>query len=162
MSKYLIYFFTFNYLLTGCETASVIKEYEPANEQIYIDVVQKNLNLEGSTEGPYSQKVKKSLQKWLEDSIKTSGYDGELDIELLSIKTSEKILENSVRIEMSLELNFIIANQVLSKKRSKLIKVNEFGKLTGSFSLDDKDTEVNNIIKRLLQRLGQIIAKEVI
>ena len=123
--------------------------------------MQKNLNLQGNLEGPHSQKVKKQVEKWLNNNIKTNGYKGVLDIKLLSIKSSEIIIESGVKIEMSLKLNFIIENEALTKKRSKTIKVNEFGELTGNFSLNDKDIEIQNIIKRLLQRLGNTVFLEI-
>ncbi|MDB9776505.1 hypothetical protein OAB63_01940 [Alphaproteobacteria bacterium] len=162
MVKHLILLFIFFSLLLGCETTSITKEDKFNNDKIYIDVVQKKINLDGIIAGPNSKKVKDSVQKWLENNLKTSGYDGELGIQLISINTSEKIIDDSVRIDMSLELNFKITNQALSKKKSKLIKVNEFGELTGSFSLNEKDIEIENIIKRLLQRLSIVVNKEII
>lgn len=161
MVKYLIFLFLFHFFLIGCETVPVIKKFNPVSDIIYINAVQKNLNLQGNLEGPHSQKVKKQVEKWLNNNIKTNGYKGVLDIKLLSIKSSEIIIESGVKIEMSLKLNFIIENEALTKKRSKTIKVNEFGELTGNFSLNDKDIEIQNIIKRLLQRLGNTVFLEI-
>ena len=109
----------------------------------------------------YSEKTKQKLINWLDKDIKTNGYEGYLEIKILDIVTNEKIIENGLIINISVKLDFSIFNSALDSRKIILIRGEEYGQLTGNFTLNDKSIEVENIIKKLIEKLSINLLKEV-
>jgi hypothetical protein len=162
MVKYLaIIFFSF-FFTTGCQKELLlIEKYEPINKDIFINVVQKNINLNGVADGPHANNFLTSLEYWINNNIKTNGFDGLLDINLISIFSSEMLIENGIRIQIDLDLDFIISKSALDSKTLINFKGSEFGEIFGQFSINDKNIEVNNVMNKLIERLSNKISEEV-
>ena len=64
-----------------------------------------------------------------------------VEIKILDIVTDEKILENGLIINISVKLDFSIFNSALDRRKIILIRGEEYGQLTGSFTLNDKSIE---------------------
>ena len=58
-------------------------------------------------------------------------------------------------------MDFIITKTALDKKKIVKFKGKEFFEITGSYSLNDKEIEINNISKRIIERLSNKISKEI-
>ena len=103
MVKYLIIIFFSISFITGCQKELLlIEKYEPINKDIFINVVQKNINLNGVTDGPHTNNFLTLLKYWINNNIKTNGFDSLLDINLISISSSEIVIENGIRIQIDL------------------------------------------------------------
>ena len=74
---------------TRCNFSSLL-----LNRQI--NVVQKNIHLNGVADGPHANNFLTSLEYWINNNIKTNGFDGLLDINLISIFSSEMLIENGI------------------------------------------------------------------
>ena len=162
MVKYLIIIFFSISFITGCQKELLlIEKYEPINKDIFINVVQKNINLNGVTDGPHTNNFLTLLKYWINNNIKTNGFDSLLDINLISISSSEMLIENGIRIQIDLELDFIISKSALDSKTLINFKGNEFGEIFGQFSINDKNIMVNNVMKKLIERLSNKLSEEV-
>ena len=160
MVKYLI-FFSFIFLTVGCQNqTSLINKYEPHNKEIYINTVEKKINFSGKIKGKYSNVLLKSLKNWVDNDVKTNGYEGLLQIDLVSISSSDLVIDDGVRIEMELEIDFIITKKKIIKKTLIKFKGKEFGEIRGDFTIDDKDIQISNIVKKLIERLSKKLVEE--
>ena len=148
MVKHLI-FFLFVSFTAGCQNQiTLIDKYEPLNKEIYINTVEKKINFNGIIEGKHSNVLFRLLKNWVDADIKTDGFEGLLTIDLISISTSELVIDGGVRIEMELEIDFIITKKTIVKKTIIKFKGKEFGEIRGDFSLKDKDLQINNVSKK--------------
>ena len=71
------------------------------------------------------------------------------------------LIENGIRIQIDLELDFIIFKSALDSKTLINFKGNEFGEILGQFSINDKNIKVNNVMKKLIERLSNKLSEEV-
>ena len=161
MAKHLVILLFF-LLATGCQKEIIsIEEYEQTKSKIYINVVNKNVNLDGLVQGKYSGKLLESIKSWTENDIKTDGFEGNLIIQLVSISSDEILIDNGIRIQMKLEIDFTIIKSALDKKNIVKFKGKEFSEITGDFTLNDKEIQIDNISKRIIERLSNKISKEI-
>ena len=161
MVKYLIILLLF--ILTGCqrELPTNIDKYQTDNKEIFFNVVQKNLTFTENSQSIYLNLIKKYINNWYENDIKVNGFDGTLNVEITKISSYESIVQNGVKIEITLSLEFKISKTALNSERIIYLNGSEFGELTGSFSLNDKAIEVENIIKRLINNFSLKLSNEV-
>ena len=92
----LLLFFLFN--LSCQNQTKLIEKHVPLDNEIYINVVEKKINLNGIINGDYGTNLLKLLKNWIDNDIKTNGFDGLLLIDLVSISSSEILIENGIRI----------------------------------------------------------------
>ena len=163
MVRYLTLFTILIITTFGCSKTIVspASKYQAFNELVFIKVVEKKIIEEKYNQSIYSEKTKQNLINWLEKNIKTNGYEGHLEIKILDIATDEKIIENGLIINISVKLDFSIFNSALDRRKIILIRGEEYGQLTGDFTLNDKSIEVENIIKKLIEKLSINLLKEV-
>ena len=162
MARYLAHLVILIIFTYGCKNVdSPISKYKALNELVFIDVVEKKITKRNFTKSIYSEKTKKSLIYWLDTDIKTNGYDGFLEISILDIITNENIIENGLMINISAKIEFSIFNPILDSRKIISIEAEEYGQLTGNFTLNDKSVEVDNIIKRLIEKFSIKLLQEV-
>ncbi|MAV81885.1 MAG: hypothetical protein CMI90_00295 [Pelagibacteraceae bacterium] len=150
------------FVLISCETTSSIDKYHSSVKQVFIDVVKKDIFEDKlAIRGKYSNKAKKLFKNWLETGIKTNGFDGEVDIHLLSIISEEILIDNGVRINIDAKIELLISKSALDSKRLIELNGSEFGELTGQFSINDKSVLAENIIKKLIERFSNKLSSEV-
>ena len=154
MARYLIIFLFFLPLINSCESVDFSKKYIPNNKQVSINVVEKSISNSSSLENSYDKLTQEFLKKWLENDIKTNGFEGNVDIEILSISSMEKQIENGFQLNISSVIEFTIFKSILDSKKKIILKGTEYGELTGEFSLNDKSVEVENIIKKLIEKFS--------
>jgi|TARA_B110000259_G_C14034543_1_gene408638 hypothetical protein len=158
--KYLIIFSLL--FITACQKeVLLVEKYESFNKPIFINTVQKNLNLNAVSQGPYSDDFLILLTYWVDNNIKTNGFDGLLEINLVSIVSSQVSIENGVRFQIDLDLDFIISKSALDNKTLIKFKGNEFSEILGQFSLNDKNIEINNVMNKLIDRLSNKLFEEI-
>ena len=71
------------------------------------------------------------------------------------------LIENGIRIQIDLDLDFIISKSALDSKTLINFKGSEFVEIFGQFSINDKNIEVNNVMNKLIERLSNKISEEV-
>ena len=161
MAKYLI-LLLFLLFISGCQNQNIISEkYDPIISNISIDAVEKKSNLNKFKDSKNSSEFLKLLGNWIDYDVKTIGFNGTLNINLISISTAEILIDDGVRIQTEIEIDFLITKTTLEKKKLIQFKGEEFVEITGDFSLNDKKIEIDNISKRLIQRLSNKLSQEV-
>mgnify|MGYP000229856343 CR=1 FL=1 len=161
MVKYLTIFLLFIFMGCQKELPSNIDKYQSINKEIFFNVVQKNIIFTENAQGIYSDLIKKYINSWYENDIKVNGFDGILNVEITKISSYESIVQNGVKIEVILNLEFKISKTALNNEKIIYLNGSEFGELTGSFSLNDKAIEVENIIKRLINNFSLKLSNEI-
>ena len=161
MVKYLTFFLLLIFMGCQKELPSNIDKYQSINKEIFFNVVQKNIIFTENAQGIYSDLIKKYINSWYENDIKVNGFDGILNVEITKISSYESIVQNGVKIEVILNLEFKISKTALNNEKIIYLNGSEFGELTGSFSLNDKAIEVENIIKRLINNFSLKLSNEI-
>ncbi|MDB4234581.1 hypothetical protein N9852_05160, partial [Alphaproteobacteria bacterium] len=116
------------FFIVGCQNPiTLIDKYESFNKEIYINTTEKKTNFDGTIEGNHGGVLLKLLKNWVDNDIKTNGFEGLLRIDLISIYTTELLLDDGIRVEMELEIDFIITKKTIVKKTLIKFKGKEFG-----------------------------------
>ena len=79
----------------------------------------------------------------------------------MNLKSEEIAINNSVKIKVFIEIEFSIFRSVLNSKKIIVISGDEYGQLNGYYTIDDKFVEVDNIIKRLIEKISIELTKEI-
>ena len=150
------------FFIAGCQNPiTLIDKYESVNKEIYINTAEKKTNFDGTIEGDHGEVLLKLLKDWVDIDIKTNGFDGLLTIDLISIYTTELLLDDGIRVEMELDIDFVITKKTIVKKTLIKFKGKEFGEIKGDFSLNDKEIQINNIAKKIIERLSNKLYQEI-
>tara|TARA_B110000483_G_C18191470_1_gene541143 strand:+ start:2396 stop:2890 length:495 start_codon:yes stop_codon:yes gene_type:complete len=142
--------------LNSCQTNIIddIDKNSFLNNDVYIDVVQKKIFKSLKTSGPYSDKVDVAIEKWTNNEIKTDGFEGNVTIQVLSIKTTQTYIEDTMNFKIFIDIEIKIYKSALSRIKTISLKSTEYSYLTGEFSLDEKEIVIDNTIKKLIKNLS--------
>tara|TARA_B110000259_G_scaffold156417_2_gene177949 strand:+ start:2874 stop:3365 length:492 start_codon:yes stop_codon:yes gene_type:complete len=153
---------TFFFLIISCQNSKTINfnKYTLSKNSIYVDVVQKNIVSNYSSDDIYSNLTNDYILDWVNHRIKTNGYNGDLLIRIDSISADETKITNGIKININVNISFIISRSVLDNKIIITLNGNEYGQITGNYSIDDKSIEVENTIKRLIDKLSLKLSSE--
>ena len=156
MAKYLIIILFSMFTLISCETINnPINNYHSSNKLVYVDVVEKKILKEDDiSQSIYSKETNKSLIQWFSNDIKTNGFEGHVDIKIKDIVTNENKNDNDLLINIYAKIELTIYKSILDSKKIISLEGDEHGQLIGDFSLNDKSIEVQNIIKRLIEKFS--------
>lgn len=161
MVRNITIFLFFLITLNNCQTTNTpLKKYNYANDLIYIDVVEKKINKGFSAESIYLLKTQKSIIKWLDNNIKTNGFEGYVEIKISDIVTKESITDKNIIIKISAKIEMLISKPTLDRKKIIIIEGQEYGQLNGDFTLNDKSILTDNIIKQLIDKFSVKISYE--
>jgi len=161
MVKYLKFFIFLIFFLNSCEVVNrPLKKYQPLNKLIYVDVIEKKIIEDTYVKSIYSNRTQNLLTQWLENSIKTNGFDGYIEIRILGLNSRENETDSGVIINISAKIELSLFKSALDSKKIIIINGEEYGQLIGDFTLNDKSTEVDNIIKRLIEKFSMKLFKE--
>ena len=158
MVKHLTLFLTI--LFIGCEMNSeqLIKSENINFENIKFNAVSKDLKFTNVQEGPEVVTTKKLVKDWFDNNIKIDGFDGNLSINVTSIKTNKIKRDDYYRFEIDISIEFIETNEVLNKRKIYKINSIEYGDIYGSFSIKDTENLNKNIISNSLKSINQKVS----
>lgn len=148
------------FILNSCETSSPLNKYQSSNKSVYVDVVEKRIIKTNKFQSIHSEKIQKELNRWFDNSLKTNGFDGLLEIRILNLKSEEITFNDSLTIKVFIEIEFSISKSILSTKKVIIISGDEYGQINGYFTINDKLIEVDNIIKRLIEKFSIELSKK--
>ena len=162
MAKHLALLISIIFILYSCKTVNPpINQYQPLNTFIYVDVVKKKIIQDGIYKGEYSNKTNKEIIKWLKNNVKTNGFEGYTEIRLLDIVTSENNTPKSFLINIFVKIELSIFKSALDRKKTIIIEGDEYGEINGSYTINDKSIEVENTIKRLIEKFTINLVKKI-
>ena len=87
------------------------------------------------------------INEWFNE-IKVNGFQGNVIFEITQYNEITSEISNGKKIELILKMNVNIdTSNNLSKKKNLKIDLNEYGTITGNFSLNEFDNLIFNIRK---------------
>ena len=148
-------------LLIGCEMNSeqLIKSENLNFENIKFNAVSKNLKFTNIQEGPEVETTKKLVKDWFNNNVKIDGFDGNLSINVTSIKINKIKKDEYYRFEINISIEFLETNELLNKRKIYKINSIEYGDIEGSFSIKDTENLNNNIISNSLKSINQKVSE---
>ena len=148
-------------LFIGCEMNSeqLIKSENINFENIKFNAVSKDLKFTNIEEGPEVETTKKLIKNWFNNNVKIDGFEGNLSINVTSIKTNKTKRDEYYRFEIDISIEFIETNEVLNKRKIYKINSIEYGDIEGSFSIKDTENLNKNIISNSLKSINQKVSE---
>ena len=154
MYKLVILFF-----FIGCQTSTgEIKSVQLNNyDEISINVVEKKLI--NKTNLPNEMTL--LINEWFNE-IKVNGFQGNVIFEITQYNEITSEISNGKKIELILKMNVNIdTSNNLSKKKNLKIDLNEYGTITGNFSLNEFDNLIFNTQKNLIKSLVKTLSSQI-
>ncbi len=147
-------------LFIGCEMNSeqLIKSENINFENIKFNAVSKDLKFTNIEEGPEVETTKKLVKDWFNNNVKIDGFEGNLSINVTSIKTNKIKRDEYYRFEIDISIEFLETNEVLNKRKIYKINSIEYGDIDGSFSIKDTENLNKNIISNSLKSINQKVS----
>ena len=147
-------------LFIGCEMNSeqLIKSENINFENIKFNAVSKDLKFTNIEEGSEVETTKKLVNDWFNNNVKIDGFEGNLSINVTSIKTNKIKRDEYYRFEIDISIEFLETNDVLNKRKIYKINSIEYGDIEGSFSIKDTENLNKNIISNSLKSINQKVS----
>ena len=144
----------------GCEMNSeqLIKSENINFENVKFNAVSKDLKFTNIEEGLEVETTKKLVKNWFNNNIKIDGFEGNLSINVTSIKTNKIKRDEYYRFEIDISIEFAETNEVLNKRKIYKINSIEYGEIEGSFSIKDTENLNKNIILNSLKSINQKVS----
>ena len=147
-------------LFIGCEMNSeqLIKSESINFENVKFNAVSKDLKFTNIEEGLEVETTKKLVRNWFNNNVKIDGFEGNLSINVTSIKTNKIKRDEYYRFEIDISIEFLETNEVLNKRKIYKINSIEYGDIEGSFSIKDTENLNKNIISNSLKSINQKVS----
>lgn len=149
----LVIFVSFNFFLFFINTNSAISS-DLKFKNIFFNAVEKiiiNLDYLNSDMRPI-------LNRWYNDNIKVNGIDGKLIITIEKYDEYLSKIDDGKKFEIFLKISTKILNTNNSfQKKEYFYEIKEFGKIQGSFSLNELDIFKQKIRRSVIYRLNNKI-----
>ncbi len=148
-------------LFIGCEMNSeqLIRSENINFENVKFNAVSKDLKFTNIEEGLEVETTKKLVKNWFNNNVKINGFDGNLSINVTSIKTYKIKRDEYYRFEIDISIEFLETNEVLNKRKIYKINSIEYGDIEGSFSIKDTENLNKNIISNSLKSINQKVSE---
>jgi hypothetical protein len=155
MSRYVILFLCILFL--GCEISGkqIIKPEKFTYDQIKFDTVSKKIIFDDLDDNLYIENMKSILVYWFDNKIKTDGFDGNLNLNVKNITTKKVRNENYFKFLVKLNLQFEENHSDLSRTKTFIINVSEYGEISGSFSIKDQENLELNVMHKSLDSVSK-------
>ena len=147
-------------LFIGCEMNSeqLIKSENINFENVKFNAVSKDLKFTNIEEGLEVETTKKLVKNWFNNNVKIDGFEGNLSINVTSIKTNKTKRDEYYRFEIDISIEFLETNEVLNKRKIYKINSIEYGDIEGSFTIKDTENLNKNIISNSLKSINQKVS----
>ena len=147
-------------LFIGCEMNSeqLIKSENINFENVKFNAVSKDLKFTNIEKGPEVETTKKLVKNWFNNNVKIDGFEGNLSINVTSIKINKIKRDEYYRFEIDISIEFLETNEVLNKRKIYKINSIEYGDIEGSFSIKDTENLNKNIISNSLKSINQKVS----
>ena len=148
-------------LLIGCEMNSeqLVKSEQINFGDIKFNAVSKDLKFTNNQEGKEVEITKKLLKDWFNNNVKINGFEGTLTVNVTSIEVNKIKKNEYYSFKISLNIEFLEANEILNKRKIYKINSIEYGNIEGSFSIKDTENLNKNIISKSLKSINQKVSE---
>ena len=150
MAKNLISILCVIFLSCEINSKQIIKPEKLNFNEIKFNAVTKKLIYSNLQEDADTENMKKIIQYWYDNKIKTDGFDGSLEVNVKKIKTDKIKEEDYFKFTINLVIEFIEEGVNLSRSKKYTITTQEFGDIKGSFTINDQERLIINIMYQSL------------
>ena len=159
MVKYLIFSFLFMFL--GCEMNSqqIIKPEKFNFDEIKFNTVTKKLSYYDFEENSDLNDIKKIINYWYENKIKTNGFDGSLDVIIKKVDIFKVKETNYFKFSIDLKIEFIEITKESKSSKIYNISASEYGEIKGNFSIKDQENLALNVMHQGLKSISKELIK---
>lgn len=160
MARYLILFLYF--IFFGCEINSqqIIKPEKFNYDEIKFNAVSKNLIFKNLSEESRVSDMKKIINYWFDNKIKTDGFSGSLDVIVKDINISQIKEKEYYKFLIDINLEFIETSEEPIKSKIYTINANEYGEINGNFSINDQENFSLNLMHQALKSISNKLLKD--
>ena len=137
----------------------LIKSENITFENVKFNAVSKDLKFTNIEEGLEVETTKKLVKNWFNNNVKIDGFEGNLSINVTSIKTNKIKRDEYYRFEIDISIEFLETNEVLNKRKIYKINSIEYGDIEGSFTIKDTENLNKNIISNSLKSINQKVSE---
>jgi len=156
MTKFI--FVLISFIVAGCNAnESFIDTLKPQFEEISFDVVQKQLIIEQEL----PNHVQNLISQWFDQRVKINGFDGDMKFIVSNFNQEISSINDGKRVDVSLSFEVILNKPSLSQTKFIDGKISSYGTLTGSFSLSEFDTVIQNTQSDLIVRLSKDLKSKI-
>ena len=128
-------------------------------ENIKFKSVTKNLIYRNLSENSDTMFMKKIINYWFDNKVKTDGFDGSLEIIIKNIETKKIKKEDYFKFSINLTIEFHLKNLTLGQTQTHKVSSSEYGEINGSFTIHEQENlaidtmyrSVSSISKKILQ-----------
>ena len=144
--------FLFLIMFIGCEMNSkqVIKPEKFIFEEVSFDSVTKRIVFKDFKDDPDINDMKKIINYWFDNKIKTNGFDGALDAKVNNIDIDKLKSTNYFKVSINLAFEFIEIKENSKSKKTYNVEASEYGEIEGSFSINDQENLTLNLMHQAL------------
>ena len=153
-----LYFIFFLFLISSCSYSALpIDKISSELDTMSFEVVQKKLIVEDDL--PIY--VEKLLKKWFQEKVKINGFDGDMKFMVKEYQEKISSINEGKRVDLSLRFEVLIKKPTLSKRVIIKGKVESYGSLKGTFTLNEFDTIIQNTQIDLIVRLSRDLKSKI-
>ena len=145
----------FSFLFMGCEMNNdrVVKPEKVTFDFIKFNAVSKEFNNAFVNDSPDHKIMSDIIESWFQNKIKTDGFEGDLLVNVKNIELEREKKQDYYKFSVSLSLEFI-EQLSTNSKNNYIVSANEYGEITGSFSIKDQDTLDLNLMNQSLNAVS--------
>lgn len=143
------------FIIIGCEMngKQIIKPENFTYDTVKFNAVSKKLENRLEGDSADHEIISEIIKYWFDNRIKTDGFEGKLIANIKQIQFNREKKQNYYKFSVSLSMEFI------EKKSSTNIKTynvnsNEYGEISGSFSIKDQDSLDINLMHKALKSIS--------
>ena len=144
-------------MLIGCEMNSkqVIKPEKFIFEEVRFDTVTKRLVFKDFKEDSDVNNMKKIINYWFDNKIKTNGFDGALNVMVNNIDINKLKSLDYFKVSITLTFEFIEIKENSKNKKTYNVQASEYGEIEGSFSINDQENLTLNLMHQALNGVSK-------
>jgi hypothetical protein len=159
MVKYLILIFSL--IFFGCEIngRQIIQPEKFNFDNINFNSVSKKLVYENIEENSDTNNMKKIIEYWYDNKIKTNGFEGTLDIVIKEMKISKLNKSDYFKFTIDMTIEFIEKGTNLERSKTFSINISEYGEINGKFSINDQENLSINIMHKGLYNISKKLSQ---
>ena len=149
--------FLFLIMFIGCEMNSkqVIKPEKFIFEEVRFDSVTKKLIFNNFKKDSDIENMKKIINYWFDNKIKTNGFEGSLDVNVNNIDIHKLKKLDYFKVSIKLVFEFIEIKENQKSKKTYNVEASEYGEIEGSFSINDQENLTLNLMHQALNGINQ-------
>lgn len=150
MFKLAIVFISF-WMISCTNQIDTIGKLDQNFEHVYFDTVEKEITFNTNT----PNQLKNYINQWFENEIKVNGFSGILKVQIENYFQKEELILNGKKVSMTLDVLIIIEKPELNSTKKIKISLEEFGSISGNYSINEYERVVDNTMLNLIIRLSQ-------